>query len=407
MSPKSKGRPKGRGRTPTRRTHAPRTLSAVDHALREARGLEGPGVDPLERSVVASAWLGGAWAARSMGASDPEDEFVTQLVQRAERSGARPAYVALKALHTIAREPWGERVVQALADANDEVSHPEPPTPERVQLWSDPWGSETVHLLRYAAPSRHVVLVPISTVGGTMVQSIVVERDAAPDAEIGALRLRGDVDVDTALATIADAMWQTDMYWPPQDDPDFVVNRAYLHWLTEGRRAETDWDALPDDERTELIEGFRAEHGVELTLDPSTVDLLADTFVDFGAGYLPGGVLAWSPGEVERFLLDWIQRKVILEPEDSAAVPSVLRAWVQFALQRKGLSNTDIEPVVAMVDELTEDYLAAVDDGPRGPAGELMARAMAQGIDLNDQDALGRLVAEYNAEQNARRLLDS
>jgi hypothetical protein len=35
-----------------------------------------------------------------------------------------------------------------------------------------------------------------------------------------------------------------------------------------------------------------------------------------------------------------------------------------------------------------------------------MARILAEGVDLDNQDAVGRIVGQYNAEQNARRLLD-
>lgn len=351
-----------------------------------------------------------------MGERDPEGGLVASLVAEVGDRGKRTAYVALQALHTIARDAWRDRVATALTQAPTEPPAPAwagqggstlPPTPERAQLWSDPWGSATVHLLRYAVPSPHVVIVPITTVGGTFVQSIVVEQDADPDEKIDAMTLRGEVEVDDALAAIADGLFHTDMYWPPQEDPGYVVNRAYVHWLTEGHRAEVEWEGLTDDERHDLIHAFQREHGATLAHDATTIELLADTFVDFGDGYLAGGVLAWSPGEVERFLLGWAQRKVILDAQDIAALPDVLRAWVGFALRRQGLAEVDIEPVVAAVDEFGGDYLRDVGSAPKGPAAELMARAMADGIDLDDQDALDRLVGAYNAEQNARRLLDS
>ncbi|WP_256840675.1 hypothetical protein [Ornithinimicrobium cryptoxanthini] len=422
MSPKSKGRPKGRGRTPARRqstrsthdTHGAQRpvteLSASRRILQEARTSLSDDQSLLAVRLVASAWVGAVWGARSMGARDPEGALVTELVGELGGRQGRAAYLALEALQTIARDAWRDPLSTALAHSDQprpawarELDTP--PAPDRAQFWSDPWGSETVYLLRYSLPEPHIVLVPISTVGGVMIQSIVVERDANPDETVGAMTHRGDIPGDKALAAVADGMFQTDMYWPPQDDPDYIVNRAYAHWLTQGHRRESDWEEVPDEKRQELLTAFQQEHGARLPHDAQVVELLADTFVDFGEGYLAGGVLAWSPGEVERFLLDWVQRKVILDPDDSAALPDVLREWVVFALRRKGVAGADIEPVVAVVDDLADDYRDDVGTSPKGPAAELLSRAMAEGIDLGDKEAMDRLIGAYNAEQHARRLL--
>ena len=143
-----------------------------------------------------------------------------------------------------------------------------------------------------------------------------------PDGQV----LVGDVDRDEALAAVADALWQTDMYWPPNEDPDYVAWRALVHWRTSGRRVERDWEPLPDTERRALLDDFAAAHGESLGLDPGVVEVLADTFVDFGDAYVSQGVLGWSPGEVEVFMLDWVHRKVLLDAEAMEALPDVLAA---------------------------------------------------------------------------------
>ncbi len=414
MSPKSRGRPKGRGR-PRHHSGSPaRQLSQADHVLRDARALEA--ATRLDAQAAASAWLGEAWAKRSMGERGAEAALVTQLVGAARRRGKPTAYLALHALATIPGE-WREEVLSTLAEAPEGTPAPgwttdpvatQPERPIRVELWRDPWGSVRVYLMHYTEPAEHVLLVSLSTVGGVMIHTLEVgsELDALGE-QADELILQDDVDIDEALAVVADALWQTDMYWPPQDDPDYVLTRALAHWRTSGHRTESDWEPLPDDERQALIEAFAAEHGEALALDPSIVEVAADTFIDFGDGYLHGGVLAWNPGEVERFLLDWVHRKVVLDGEAAVAVPDVLRAWVVFALGRKGLADEDIAPVVAAVDELHDDYLdEAADGSDHGPGAEIMARILAGGVDLEDSDAVGRVIGAYNAEQNARRLLD-
>ncbi|HYN30823.1 MAG TPA: hypothetical protein VES95_13290 [Dermatophilaceae bacterium] len=386
----------------------------MQDVLRDAGGLATE--SRLAAQAVASAWLGEAWSKRSPGHRGAEAALVTALVGVARRTRRPTAYLALHALATIPGD-WREEVADALERAPEAAPVPAwatdpraatPELPTRARLWSDPWGSELTYLLDYEEPEPHQLLVPISTVGGTYVQTLVVgHRDGwPPEGSVGEQTLRGEVDPAEALAAVADAMWHTDLVWPPQDDVEYVLARSLVHWRASGRRTERDREPLPDTERRALLDDFAAAHGPELGLDPGIVEVASDTFVDFGEGYLVGGVLAWSPGEVERFLLHWVTRKVLLDDEAATAVPDVLRVWVAFALRRQGLAEEHIAPVVAAVDALRSDYDEARAPGNRGPAAELMARMVEQGFDLDDPDAIAGAVAAYHAEQNARRVLD-
>ncbi len=416
MSPKSRGRPAGRGKKP-RRHHrtAPRPVTALDLALREAPSLYD--ADLLSAQVAASAWLGKAWAARGMADREPENGLVRAIVSAAAggpRSDA--AVAALFALATIPDPAWHDDVVAALAEVPAVRSpswavgaaYHRAPEPASAQLWSDPWDADRVHLLRYDGPVPHTLFVAESTVGGRYVQviDVGVEDPSRPlhPRDDDALEVV-DVEPADALAEVADALWQTDMYWPPQNAEDYTGFRAYAHWLSRDHRREIDWEPLPDDERAQLLDDFAGQH--VLDLDDDAVRLLADTFIDFGDGYLVGGVLAWSPGEVEHFLLDWIHRKVLLEPEVQAHVPDVLRAWVAFALARRGLAPEHIDPVVATVTELEDAYAgASTDSALHGPAKEITSRLIAAGVDLHDEEAVHRAIGEYNAEQIARRMTE-
>ncbi len=274
-----------------------------------------------------------------------------------------------------------------------------------MQLWSDPWGSMLTYVLHYVDPEPHVVIVPISTPGGVLVETLALgaaglEVGELPDGQV----LVGDVDGDEALAAVADALWQTDMYWPPNEDPDYVAWRGLVHWRASGRRVERDWEPLPDSERRALLYDFAAGHGKSLGLDPGVVEVLADTFVDFGDGYVSQGVLGWSPGEVEVFMLHWVHRKVLLDAEAMEALPDVLAAWVAFALRRRGLSEEDVAPVVEAVEGLRDEYVEAAGDA-RGPAAQVMSRLLAAGVDLDDREAVADAVSAYNAEQLARRVV--
>jgi hypothetical protein len=97
----------------------------------------------------------------------------------------------------------------------------------------------------------------------------------------------------------------------------------------------------------------------------------------------------------------------LLEPECIDELPAALAAWVRFALRRRGLSPEHIAPVVDAVAEAEDEFHALGADGSAGgPAREILTRVLAEGVDLHDRDAVDRVIGAYNAEQNARRLLE-
>jgi hypothetical protein len=51
---------------------------------------------------------------------------------------------------------------------------------------------------------------------------------------------------------------------------------------------------------------------------------------------------------VERFMLDWVHRKVLLEPACVEPLPRVLARWVEFALSPRGLAPEHIAMVANM-----------------------------------------------------------
>ncbi len=371
------------------------------------------GADLLTAEAVASAWLGAAWQTRTLGQGDPEGELVREVVAATRGRRADDAYLALHALATIPAESWRDDVARALATVplglvptwavNPSTHVPEPPV--RALRWSDPWGSELVHLLYFAEPVEHSVIVFETTVGGRYIRSMSVgTQDGDPDPVIGNMT-RAEIELDEALADVADALRQTDLTWPPQDDLDFVMSRALTHWRTHGHDNGVDRAPITDAERHRLIDEFIDEQSVEVEQD--VAEVLADTFIDFGDGYLHGGVLAWNPGEVELFMLDWVHRKVLLEPACMDALPTVLAAWVSFALRRQGVAPAHITPVVERVTAVRGEYVDALGDSSlAGPAKELMTRLLAAGADLQDHEAVNRAIGAYNAEQNARRALD-
>lgn len=411
MSPKSRGRPKGRGRQPAKRTTKRREPSPFDLMLAEARRV-GSHLTALQAQLVASEWLAGPWATRDAGDRAAETRMVRAVVAETSGHRAAAAWTVLHAMATIPDPAWRDVVAAALTECPPHLRPPwalpidrEPEQPTSAEGWSDPWGDVRVSVLHYAAPEPHKILVHETRTGGRYVHELVAVPADDPLDDLLEPLTRDDATTADVLADVARAVEDTDNYWPPQAAPEYAEHRALVRWHTLGHLRDIEWEAISDQDRHRLIEEFRASQDAEA--DPRILEELADVFIDFGDGYLVGGVLAWSPNEVERFLLDWAQRKVLLEPEVSAALPRVLEAWVTFTLRRLGLDEDDVDTAADRVRVLADEYHALQgDDDAGGPAKQIASRLLAAGVDLTDRDAVDEAIGQYNAELLARRMLE-
>jgi len=191
------------------------------------------------------------------------------------------------------------------------------------------------------------------------------------------------------------------MTWPRHDDEDFIDLRA-LAWsrcrpyLPEFR----DWQPMGDEERERLLDGFALA-------DDTVARSLADLFLDYGDGYMTSGRLCWSPEQVGLFLADWLPRKAVLDAEQCAVLPEVLRRWIRYALERREVDPEWIGPVVETVDTFLPAFEEAFDDTAAwGPAKQIAAELAARGVDLSDSEAVDGAMRGLNAERLARPLTD-
>lgn len=351
-----------------------------------------------------------AWREASLEQRRPEHDLVEQLIGELSGKREHTAYLALRALDTVVAPEEHELIASALAGA--ETDGGESPTwatrsrvlPSRARRASDPWGTIIELLLAFDDPEPHDLLVGLSTTGGRMANYVVLLDAAERDQWLQEEDLTvSEAPVEEALAEIADVLWQTDLYWPRQVIRDYSDLRALAHARTREHLVRTEPESLSDEDRRVLIDEFVAEQDTDQPED--VVRLLADTFIDFGDGYLDGDVLAWSPQEVDRFMLDWVPRKVILDRADHAALPEVLRAWLPFALRRRGLAPEHITPCVEEVGHCEEPYAESYDDESSwGLSRQVVSSLLADGVDLSDKDSVEQGMRAYNAQQLARSL---
>ncbi|WP_421840491.1 hypothetical protein [Mycobacterium sp.] len=407
--PKSRGRRKSAKAKPARRKSGP--SHPADQLVGNARRIGGFD-DALHAEMWASAALGKAWAKAELGDKEAEHQ---RCIQVAGRANAKPTPYELEALVALARVAPAEAGTP-LHDAITALTktHPLPSwstdvtwTPHTAWRAVDVYDSARTLLIDYHGPVPHTLMADLDHVGGLEIRDILIlPPNAAKDWQD--IRPLGQVPMALTaapaaevLAELAHALRITDMTWPRNDDEDFTDCRS-LAW-SRCRDHLRDWPEhkeLTESQRTRMIAEFLAhsDHGD----DDSTARFLAGLLLDYGEGYIHAGPLHWSPGEVMVFLSNWLPRKAVLEPADREALPQVLRAWLTFALTRRGIAPEWISPVIAAVDTSLPDFDEAIDDETAwGPAKQLVNALTHRGVDFNDSDAINQAIRQLNAENQA------
>jgi hypothetical protein len=413
MSPKSRGRPAGRGKPKRKRLDPARALFPADRMMSDTRSVaQLDDVLDVERWV--SGWLGQEWVTAPLGEREPEHDLCMGVVGRACTRPSPHGVVAVAALRRVVPDTEHRMLDETLAILAE--TQPMPAwigasgwTPVAAWRAVDVWESERVLFVEFDGPQPHTLMAQVYTVGGILVDRLGLLRAGAAslwdefrDGDEVPMPLTAQ-PVEEVLAEFADALRCTDTTWPRQDDPDVVELRA-LAWARcrAYLPAVSDWEPLEDEQRQRLVEDFVAVGGVPVD---EVTRSLADLFLDYGDGYITAGPLCWSPGTVGLFLADWLPRKAVLDAQQRAALLETLRGWLRFVLNRRGVDVEWIEPVVAAVDEFAPDFGEAFDtESAWGPAKQILTELSRRGVDLTDQEEVERAMSQLNAERLADRL---
>ncbi|WFE63247.1 hypothetical protein [Micromonospora sp. WMMD714] len=193
---------------------------------------------------------------------------------------------------------------------------------------------------------------------------------------------------------------------------DRALVGARLAVLPEASPDTTGWPAEPldTDERTALVRAFlaspaAARHGLN-TLDSdaelASLHFCLGLLFDHSASFPDADPLRWSPAVAGLFLLDWVHRRAVLDMDDAALLPRVLRAWAAFAARRRGLPERAGIQTDEAIEELVPEFARLYSTGERrSPATAAVAQLMADGVDPDDPVALDAWI-----EANRQRLGD-
>jgi hypothetical protein len=350
VSPKSRGRPQGRGRT--KRPRPTRELGLPAQVLQSAQDILI--ATPLQAELWASGCLGVAWSRARTPEQDPVSDLCLEVAKRGLDRPTPEALAAVAALRRLLRRPELDAAFDRLATDQPEPEWAAAPPAEPVRAWRavDVWDAQHALFVDYDGPDEHTLMAHLVTPGGLMVPTLSVLQpgsaqawaDAQPPDDVPMPLV--EAPVPEVLAELAGALDATDRYWPRPEAGGFPEVRALAwsrcaayppHWpepepLTAGGRAG-------------LVEEFLA--GLD---DPAAARRPAELIVEFGDDFIIAGPLAWAPDTVPLFLQDWLPRHAELADGEVDALPDVLKQWLGFALQRRGVEPAWIRPVQDVVD---------------------------------------------------------
>ncbi len=396
---------------------------------------------PLDAELMVSEILGTWWGQRlvrrtgkqSRHGGDIEELVGEGLVAYAARQDS-PAALALLAgiacLGTTRQATQAERAALKLIERG--ISRPRwadqlgKVTPGDCYVNRDAYGDrdELVCVFSYAGEEQHALVAAVDyNLGGMLRDGWVtsqVDKLLERGRDTAAGQLEGARDTSTAgqlafqplLAeqarrTLEAALAETDRVPDPPVSESFAgyhaFIRARMRTLPPGRPtagptlgapllvvgiAGARRQAWSKDHRAMLAAEFLASDEAEDLSDRQAASRCADHIIDYGCDQDFRRPLRTSPVKVERFLLDWLPRKVMLTTEEQEAMPHMLAAWTRWAGRRSGLPS---QAIMATLDAVFESMSAF---------GRTYRDPESFGL---DRELVNRLLPDGDLEALARR----
>lgn len=349
------------------------------------------------------------------GPPSDEEHFSTLVAGIGERLGGDQRNAALLALHALIPylPPGAAAEARALT-----AEHP-----SRTPSWARVVGTAVVErcvlidhetddghqialVARYPSTgARYLVMGLIDVNMGRMAKDVLVADavDEILDEAGGDEFMVIDLDPAVARARLEAALRITEMTIdaPVSDDYDETLPLLELLLASMPEPAELDEAEQPSaDELTEI-----AEQLVDMTLASgddthsrddvlSTAQLMVD-FCVYRVGVAP---TAWSAVRVEMFLMDHVPRKVAAPPEELINIPDHLALLLPGAHELAGWATRHLPEARRTLEHFAPEFRERITDPESGSIGKQMVmRAIAEGLDLDDPDALEVLMDRVNS----------
>jgi hypothetical protein len=200
-------------------------------------------------------------------------------------------------------------------------------------------------------------------------------REASDDPDMS----YGDISLADARARISEAIETGSHMFPPLETDTWPASRPLAEWLLrllpEGGTAyvRPEWSQAALRKLANRF--FGSPFGRRL--DDKDNRSLLDQFLWFGTDYGPGDPLRWSLVAVEILLADWIPRKLAADPAFLAKAPALLREFIRFSHEERGIRPSLTYETLAAVDRYEPEYQRAIRSlRPQGPEALLAAMGL-------------------------------
>lgn len=126
-----------------------------------------------------------------------------------------------------------------------------------------------------------------------------------------------------------------------------------------------------------------------LTAHDASLDFCLSLILDHAASLPEPDPLRFSPTVCELFLLDWVHRRAVLDMDDAAMLPKVVRAWAEYAGRRRNLPVMATAHTLVAIEEQIPQFVELYTSGEkRSPATAAVAQLISEGVDPTDDDAI-------------------
>ncbi|MFC7528904.1 hypothetical protein [Actinoplanes sp. GCM10030250] len=387
---------------------SPTAYEAVLHAARDVTKLG----CALDAEMLGAALLGSVYSIATDDRAEAVRDFVGRFLTATDQKHSPAAATIREVFATLVPDADGAAQVGHDAKSPSWVTELGRVRPTGCYAYGDVYGDQTSYLVTYAyedsangGPEHAVVALVDHNIG------ITKDVFVASSAE----------QLLTQVRTICDG---DDLIWFRSEDPGRLRDEVGRHLQITDELGDLPADGSLSTDRAlagarlallpvvttppltepagpdpaDLLRDFlaspeAAESGLTAVAaapaDSASLDFCLSLLVDHAAT-LPGDdLLRWSPTVAGLFLLDWVHRRAVLDMDDAAMLPRVVRAWSAFAIRRRALPEPAVAETEAAVEELIPEFARLYTTGERrSPATAAVAQLIAEGVDPNDNAAI-------------------
>jgi hypothetical protein len=396
-------------------------FDAVLHAARDVTKLD----CALDAEMLGTALLGSVYAIAEEDRSGAIRDFVGGFLSATSRRRTAAATTIRNVFATLVPDAAGAATVKRGAQApswSDQLG--------KVRLtgayaYGDVYGDQTSYLATFAyddsdsgGPEHAVVALVDHNIGITkdvfvggpaerileQVREMCASDELTWFREEDPRRLRGEV---ARHLTITDGLGDLPGEGSLATDRALVGARLALLPAPPPVAVDDAPDPLSPAERTALVRGFlgsrdAARFGLDDVDGPDLASLhfCLSLVLDHSATFTDPDPMRWSPAVAGLFLLDWVHRRAVLDMDDAAMLPRVVRGWAAYTAHQRGLPAAAATQTDTAIEELVPEFVRLYTTGERrSPATAAVAQLMADGVDPDDPDALDAWI-----EANRQRL---